>query len=234
MPSAPVAHPPAVLGMATIDVPVDPEAPEARQWLIDELAKPPYQAAKPSLFDHASKAVWDWLNSLFVPTGDAFDGWLPILVVGVVVVLIAVAFLVFGLPRLNRRSRTAIPLFGIDERRSAGDIRQAARAAAASGDWSLAIEEQFRAIASDLSSRTILNVTPGTTANEFARAAAYSFPAEREGLRTAAAAFDEVRYLDRAGTEDGFRHVLALDERLRTTRPGNLGPSHVGTPGDRA
>ena len=38
-------------------VPVDPEPPEARQWLVDELSKPQYQAAKPTLFDQIAKAI---------------------------------------------------------------------------------------------------------------------------------------------------------------------------------
>jgi len=50
------------------DVPVDPEPPEARQWLVDGLSKPQYQAAKPTLFDQIAKAISDWFSSLQIGT----------------------------------------------------------------------------------------------------------------------------------------------------------------------
>ncbi len=202
------------------DIPVDPSSPEAQDWIRQELAKPEYQAAKPTWFDLASKAVGDWLGSLFQgPAGDAG----PVLLIAVVLVVagvIVAAFFIFGRPRVNRRtaaSRRA--LFGSDDTRTAAELRASAAAAASGGDWVLAIEEQFRAVAVSLDERTLVTLSPGTTATEFAARAGFVVPAEAEALRTAARAFDEVRYLGRAGTESGYQLLVALDQRLQSLRP---------------
>jgi len=146
--------------------PVDPAPPEARDWIVNELAKPPYQAAKPTLFDQIAKAIGDWFASL--QFGDAQGP--PTLgiavIVGIVVVGLVVAFLIFGLPRLNRRSSVAGALFGEDDARTATRIRADAAAAAARGDYETAIEEMFRAIARGLAERSIITTTPAPRSRE--------------------------------------------------------------------
>ena len=136
-------------------VPVDPTAPVAQQWVIDELSKPAYQSAKPTLFDQISKAIQDWLNSLKIAS---IQGP-PALGVGVLVLLVVVAvivaFLVFGAPRLNSRSAVTGALFGDADARDAATIRRDAEAAARAGDLSLAIIEMFRALARGLAERTV-------------------------------------------------------------------------------
>ncbi|MGO4692504.1 DUF4129 domain-containing protein [Glaciibacter sp. 2TAF33] len=201
------------------DIPVDPSAPDAQQWLRDELAKAPYQAARPTWFDRLSQAFFDWLGSLTAPSGDGFIAWVPLIITVLVVGVVVAAFLIFGLPRLNRRSRLAAELFGDDDRRTADDMRRAGQAAAQRGDWGPAIEELFRAIARGLVERTVLTVTPGTTSHEFALRAAVAFPAERGRLAEAALAFDQVRYLGRSGTEQGYRALSELDRALATAQP---------------
>lgn len=207
------------LSVLPFDVPVDPDAPEAAQLLINELAKAPYQAAKPTLFDLLAKAIQDWLSSLRL--GDAQGP--PALGLGViitlVVVAIIVAFLIFGVPRLNRRSTVAGALFGENDDRSASQIRQDGEAAAARGDYSTAVAELFRAIARGLAERTIITTSPGTTARDFAVRASLPFPGLADELRMSATAFDEVRYLGREGTQQQFRQVAALERDLRAARP---------------
>jgi hypothetical protein len=201
------------------DIPVDPSSPEAQEWLREELARPEYQAAKPTWFDVASKAVQDWLASLFQgPGGDAGPVLLLIVVV-VIAGLIVAAFFIFGRPRMNRRSALARrALFGAEDARTAADLRVAAERAAGAGDWVTAVEEQFRAIAVALDERTLVHVTPGTTATEFALRAARVAPDESDTLRRAARTFDEVRYLDRPGSESGYQLLVALDQRLQNVR----------------
>jgi hypothetical protein len=200
-------------------VPVDPSPPEAHDWIVEELSKPAYQAAQPTLYDRISKAISDWLSSLTL--GDAQGP--PGLGLGVVVVLVAaaivVAILIFGLPRLNRRSAVAGSLFGDDDARDAAAMRRDAAAAAARGDHTTAVAEQFRAIARGLAERLLVTVTPGTTASGFAARAGDAFPAERAPLTAAAAVFDGVRYLGREGTADQYRDLVALDESLRAAKP---------------
>ncbi|MGO4299233.1 DUF4129 domain-containing protein [Leifsonia sp. RAF41] len=202
-----------------LDIPVDPSSPEAQEWLRGELARPEYQSAKPTWFDLASKAVQDWLASLFQGPGGNAGPVLLLVVVLVIAGLIVTAFFVFGRPRLNRRSALeGRSLFGADELRTAADLRASAERAARAGDWVLAVEEQFRAIAVALDERTLVRVTPGTTATEFAQRAALVVPDEREALGGAARSFDEVRYLDRPGTESAFQQLVALDQRLQRVR----------------
>ena len=200
-------------------IPVDPSSPEAKQWLREELAKAPYQAAKPTWFDRASQAFVEWLTSLKLPSSDQIGPWLPVIITVLVAAVAVTAFLIFGLPRLNRRSTPAAALFGEDDHRSAEAIRRSALAAAAAGGWNRACEEMFRAITRGLFERTIVQLAPGTTAHDVAAAAATSFPDHRVQLGTAAATFDSVRYLGAPGTEAGFRSLAELERTLRAERP---------------
>jgi hypothetical protein len=200
------------------DIPVDPSSPEAQEWLRDELARPEYQTAKPTWFDLASKAVQDWLDSLFQGPSGSAPSLLLVVIVLVVAGLIVAAFVLYGRPRANRRSALERrSVFG-SELRSAAELRAAAEEAARHADWTTAIEERFRAVAASLHERTLVSVSPGTTAAEFSHRAAAAVPAEAEALLASARAFDEVRYLGRPGTESAYRQVVALDQRLHAVR----------------
>jgi len=202
------------------DVPVQPTPPEAVELLIEELSKPEYQAARPTPLDVISKAIADWFASLFAAGGGALPpGVVVAIVAGVVVVAIVVLLLVFGVPRRNRRSAVAGELFGDDDRRDAARLRADAAAAAARGDWVTAIADRFRALARAIGDREVVAVLPGTTAREFAASAARAFPAETEALATASTAFDRVRYLSEPGDEAAYAAIVALDDRIASTRP---------------
>ena len=207
------------LALVRLDVPVVPDSAEAQRWIIQELSKPEYRAAQPTWFDRASKAFWDWLQSLKIDGGPGVQG--PILIVALVVVVAALvaAFFIFGAPRLNRRSTAGGTLFGDDDARDASAMRRSAEDAAARSDWVLAIEEIFRSIARGLAERTLVTVFPGTTARDFAVRAGMVLPAFSERLSAAASAFDDVRYLSRAGTEAAYRSATALESDLRAARP---------------
>ncbi|MFB2557342.1 DUF4129 domain-containing protein [Herbiconiux liangxiaofengii] len=208
---------------AVADVPVEPGADEARDWLIGELSKTPYQAAQPTWFDRLSQAVADWFASLRVPDGSGFSGLIPLIVVLVVVALIVVAFLVYGRPRINRHSRAPIgSLFGTDDTRSAAELRASAARAAAAGDFTTAVEESFRALARGLEERTVVTTSPGTTAQDFSRRAATAFPPARDELAAGAGLFDDVRYLDRPATHADYERIVTLDRRLQNERPATL------------
>lgn len=201
------------------DVPVEPEPPIATEWLINELSKPVYQAAKPTLLDIIAKSIQDWLESLQFGDAQGPPALGLALLAALVVIALVVAFLIFGMPRLNRRSSVSGALFGDDDSRSADAIRRAAERAADSGDYAVAIAEMFRAIARGLAERTILSTSPGTTAREFAELAAAEFAELRSELVDAARSFDEVRYLDRAGTAAQYARLATLEAALRASRP---------------
>jgi len=199
---------------ALLAAPLAPDADEARRALLRELADPQYDAARPTLVDRLAAAVWDWLQGLRF-AGVEGAGGLGLLVLLVVVVVVVVVLLArFGVPRLTRRSDAPTALFGSDDVRDAEALRRAAAEAARAGDHTTAVAEQFRAVARSLDERGLVRAAPGTTAHETARRAAALVPAEADALLAAARAFDEVRYLDRAGTEAAWHGVRELDERL--------------------
>jgi len=203
-----------VTPVAALAAPLTPDADEARRALLRELADPRYDAARPTLLDRAAQAVWEWLQGLRFAGVDGAGG-LGLVVLLIVVAIVVVVLLVrFGVPRLTRRSAAPDALFGASDDRDSEALRRAAAAAARAGDHTTAVAEQFRAVARALDERGLVPSSPGTTAHETARRAAAVVPAEAEALTAAARAFDEVRYLDRAGTEAAWHQVRALDERL--------------------
>lgn len=227
--------------MIPADVPVDPDAPEARDWVLDELSKAPYQAAQPSLLDLIGAWLMDRLGEilefLFGGAGALGEGgaplWLALLIP--VAVLVVIAFLVYGVPRLNRRRPAAGALFGEDDERDAAAMRRDAERAAGAGDFATAIAELFRALARGLAERTLVTTHPGTTASEFARRAAAVFPDAGEDLRACSAGFDAVRYLGHPGTREQWERIATLERRLRAARPAaealeTAGAGSTGTP----
>lgn len=206
-------------GLLPASVPLQPGGDQARQWLAQELAKAPYQAARPTLFDTVSQAILQWFQSLFTSKTAVAP---PVLLVAALVVVAAVviaALVLFGVPRLNRRSRVVGSLFGDDDRRTADELRRSASAAFAAGDWSTAVLERFRGLARGLDERTVLTVFPGTTAVGFATRAGRAFPAEQAALTAAAGSFDDVRYADRPATREQAEAIAGLDDRLFAARP---------------
>jgi len=211
------------LSTVVLDVPVDPDAPDARKLLLDELGKPEYAAARPTLIDRIAQAIQDWLGSFQGPADGSVPDIFPLVVTVLVVGLIVAAFFVFGRPRLQRRSAVAGALFSDDDdTRTSAELRSSAQRAAAAGDFVVAIEEMFRAVARQLAERTVVSVTPGTTAQEFAARAGRTFPEHGGRLARGARSFDGVRYLDRSGSREEFDEVSALDRDLLSARPARL------------
>ncbi|HEU4467082.1 MAG TPA: DUF4129 domain-containing protein [Agromyces sp.] len=218
-----------------LEPPLDPDAPEARRLVLDELAKPEYRAAEPTAFDLAAQAVRDWIANLFSGAGGLPLPALQLVLVVLGIVLVVVGLLVFGLPRLRRRARATVPLFDDGDVRDAATLRTAAEAAARTGDWPLAIEERFRALVRGLVERELVRVHPGTTAHGMADVAARPFPHLAAPLESAAADFDAVRYLARAGSEEAYRRIEALDAELAASRPGGTEDEPAASPtGGRA
>jgi hypothetical protein len=204
------------------DVPVDPDRPEAHDLLQQELLKSEYLQAKPTLWDQFFGGIRDWFNNLSFGQAGGPPAIGQLVVVVVVVALLVIAFLVFGLPRINRRSRVTGALFGEEDARTAAQMRSAAEASAAKSDYATAIAEMFRSIARGLAERTILTTSPGTTAHDFGARAALVFPQQFRELADAALAFDDVRYLGRPGTPAQYDTVDRLERTLRASRASSL------------
>lgn len=202
-----------------IDVPVEPEADEARTWVLDELGKVVYQEAKPTWFDQVASALWEWLTSLRIEGGGGAEPIGILLLAALIAAVIVGAFIIFGPPARRRRSRVTGELFGESDERSADAMRRDADRLAARGEWGAAIADMFRAIARGLAERTVVMVSPGTTAQHFAAKAAAAFPGSAAELHTCADVFDDVRYLGHDGSSDSFQRVAALERALRTGTP---------------
>lgn len=198
---------------------VEPEADEAREWLIRELARPVYDAARPSWFDLLVERFWEWLQSIQI---GGTGGTSPVLFAVIALIVAAILLLAFrqwGAPHPQRRGRGSGVLFGEDDERDAATIRAAALAAAAAGDHALATTEMFRAVARALEERTIVTASPGTTARAFAVAAGAAFPNSADELVDASAVFDGVRYLGAAASADDFASIRELDRQLGAATP---------------
>ncbi|BDZ53702.1 DUF4129 domain-containing protein [Agromyces marinus] len=215
-------------GLARPAAPLDPDAPEARRLVTDELAKPEYRAAEPTAFDLAAQAVRDWFADLFTGATGLPGSTLALIAVLVVVGLVLLGLIVFGVPRLRRRAAPGVALFDDGDLRDARTLRRSAEQAASRGDWALAIEERFRALVRDLVERELVRAHPGTTAHGLAAAASARFPNEREALEGAATAFDAVRYLDRPGDEVAYSAIVRLERAVAATPSAD--PVAAGVP----
>ncbi len=200
--------------------PLTPDGDEAREWAEQELSDPVYAAAEPTPLDRIAQAIGEFIESLFgTQLSGAWGPWVALVAAIVVFLVIAAAFLVWGIPRATGRARANVPLFGEDEQRSAAELRRDAASLAVKGDWDAAIVLRFRALARGLVERGAVDTPPGATVHAFARAAARAFPASADDLESAAAAFDDVRYLRRPGTEELYRRIAAVDETVSAARP---------------
>ncbi|GAA4686631.1 DUF4129 domain-containing protein [Frondihabitans cladoniiphilus] len=199
--------------------PLTPSSGDARRLLEQELAKQEYQASKPGLIDRLATAFFDWVESIHFGSVSGAPALAIAVLLFVVVGVIVVLLLVYGLPRFNRHGSVEAPLFGDDDTREAAALRASAATAAAAGDYSRAVVEAYRAIARALGERGALEVTPGTTAHAFGERAALLFPDHGRALTDAARRFDEVRYLDRAGSAAAYESLAALDRELERTTP---------------
>lgn len=197
-------------------VPVVPDAEQARRWLEQELADPVYHQ-QPSLLQR----FLDWLGRLFegadgLPIGNV--GTLLAILAGLAV-LVTVAFLVTGPVRRSRRVAGARGVLDVDDRRTAAEIRAAADAAAARGDWAAAVADRFRALVRSLEERAVLEEQPGRTAHEAVEAAGLRLPAHAVDLRAAGRLFDDVVYGERTPRAEDDAALRELDARVTATRP---------------
>jgi hypothetical protein len=124
------------------DVPVDPDRETARRWLLEELSRPEYDQ-NPSLLAR----LLDWIAGLFdgLPALDASRLPLALAAVAVIALVAVIAWRVAGPVRVARRPRSSTVVLADDER-TAAELRAAADAAAARGDWHHAVLDRFRAV----------------------------------------------------------------------------------------
>ncbi|WP_374968893.1 DUF4129 domain-containing protein [Terrabacter sp. BE26] len=196
--------------------PLDPGVEQARSWLAHELASPAYADDRSLL-----QRILDWLQQHLSGAGGqvAAPEWALPLVLAVLALVVVVILLV-----AVRRSPTASRAVRRGEvldhpLLSAHGYRARAESALGRGDAAAATADAFRAVAAACAERTLLDDVPGRTAHEIGTALALVFPAEDGEVRAAADLFDRVVYGRASVGLDDARAVLALDSRLRVTRP---------------
>lgn len=198
-----------------------PDGDEARRWAEEELSNPRYADATPTWLDLVARDIGRFLADLFTTQNSDSIGPVALIVVCVVIGIALVAvLLIWGRPRAARVvRRPRSDLLGERDDRSAARLRADAERAARAGDWDEATVLRFRAIARSLIERDLIDPAPGATAQAIAREAGSVFPGESTAVGSAASAFDDVRYLGHAATEQSYRRLADTDERLSAHRP---------------
>ncbi len=203
-----------------VDIPLEPDADIARHWLEEELSKAKYQERPAGWFQRLQEWVGDVLNRLFsVGEGAGGFGVNGGVAVGILIAVaaIVVLVLVLGPLRRSRTRRTSAAVFEDDDR-EAVDIRAAAVAAAARGEWTLAVLERFRGLVRSVEERGLISVVPGMTADEFAHAVGERLPAQRLDLASCADIFDGVRYGHHAASHELYEFVARVDDAVMGAR----------------
>ncbi|MBV2362096.1 DUF4129 domain-containing protein [Streptomonospora nanhaiensis] len=183
----------------------------------EELAKPPYREAEPSLLDRVLMWLQDWFANLLDAGADVPGGWWVLAPLLAVLLLLLVGLVVYLRPALRRRRPGAAVDSGAPL--TAADHRAAAERHAGEGDYAAAIRERLRAISRDLEDRAVITPRPGRTATELAAETAVELPHLRERLYAAATTFNDSAYGQRTATADGYRLLRDLDDLLRAGRP---------------
>ncbi|WP_446665280.1 DUF4129 domain-containing protein [Flexivirga sp. B27] len=197
--------------------PLDPSGGTAHDWLQRELSKPAYADQRSWL-----QRLWDWATDRLGDLLQGVGGALPLYVL-IPLLLAIVAAVVFGLSRLQPRGagRTEKSDEGVltDVDLSAEQLRSRAERLASEGALSAAFIDHFRALTRRAEERALLLPQPGRTAHEVGTELAPHFPAQSDGIHSAAVFFDAVRYGGAEADVDDVARVSALDREIDRTRP---------------
>jgi hypothetical protein len=194
---------------------LSPTPPQARDWLQQELQGSDYHSP---WLDSVVRWISDLLDKIFAGAGRV-AGLTPAITALIAVVVIAL--LVWILPKVRREPMVAAEDGAVldDGTITAARYRELAAQARIDGRYDDALLNGFRAIAKDMSDRSVLNDAPGRTAHEVSLALASPFPDHAGRLVRAADLFDSVRYGHRRSSAEQAGQILDLDAELVRTRP---------------
>jgi hypothetical protein len=209
---------------------LEPTPTEARKWLADELNGTHYQV---SWLDSVIRWVQERLRGILDAANGAADSPFS-LIVTFLVALVVVALLAWVLPKVRRESVIAAAGGAVldDLSITADTYRKLAAQALAEGRYDDAILDGFRAIAKDMSDRTLFDDAPGRTAHEVSIGVGRAFPDHAASLAQSADAFDAVRYGHRRASADQANQVRQLDADLVRARPLLAGSPPQNLPQD--
>lgn len=176
--------------MLGCEIPLTPDQGEARDWLLEELAKGVYGEISGPIVSFVS----DLIDGFFRLLSWRGEGTPPISLILTILAIIAIAALIVVLIlhpiRLaKRRSRSVF-----EEETSTPQVRASFDEAVASQDWNVAYVWAYRLMVLGLDDHDVVSSTPGLTAREAADAATRVAPGLAPQLSTYAETFDKVRY----------------------------------------
>jgi hypothetical protein len=200
------------------EVPVAPDRTEAQQWADEELSHTEYQEKRPGPIVRFLRWLSEKLDQID-PAQAETPPWLFVVMVALSLITLLVALRMVGSPLNRTVTRPEEPIFS-DPTLSAADHREAADRAAGVGDWATAVLERFRCVVRELEERAVIEPRPGRTAVETATEAARRQPELADRWRTAASAFDGVRYGGRPAFPTTDAQLRDLDARIGRTRVG--------------
>jgi hypothetical protein len=213
-PGPPVTPPPGV--------PIDAGRDEARRAAADELAKPVYAHARPSLTRRAMDWIGHELSTLWNKafgggSGNGREGWTAVLVV-LVLLVAAVVVIRRRYGPVRRRVAADQALFDEAAPLDAAGYRSAAEEHAAGGRWAEAVRDRLRAVIAALEERAVLDPRPGRTADVAAREAGALLPEQAPALLVAARIFDDIWYGQAAARPEDYTRLVAVDEAVAAAR----------------
>ena len=201
--------------MIWLDPPLDPSGTEAHRLLRNELLDPVYHQ------QNVIQQILAWLEREVnkgldrASSASQLSTLATMLIfVGLVVLLVWLASRARSTARVRDESRAALT----EEVVTAAELRVRAESALGGDRFEEAVVEGFRALAVRQVERGRLRDTPGTTADEVARALAAEYPALGERVQVSALLFDEVLYGGRPATRAQAESLLALDDDLVVRR----------------
>ncbi|WP_194912162.1 DUF4129 domain-containing protein [Catenulispora rubra] len=213
-PGAPVTPPPGV--------PITVGRDEARRAAADELAKPVYAHARPSLtkraldwLGHEISTLWD--KAFGSSSGGGSGGWSAVLAV-LVLLVVAVVVIRRRYGPMRRRVTADQALFDEAAPMDAAGYRRTAEEHAAGGRWAEAVRARLRAVIAALEERAVLDPRPGRTADVAAREAGALLPDQAPALLAAARVFDDIWYGESAAGPEDYRRLMAVDDAVAAAR----------------
>ncbi|WP_246012167.1 DUF4129 domain-containing protein [Myceligenerans xiligouense] len=211
-----------------MEPPVEPGREEAHDWLRTELQRAEY-AERESLLQRLVDAVVDWFRGLDdIPVTGLPGPQLAIAIVGIVLVVLAIAWFVAGPVRRERGRKRSDAVVEKDDVRTAAQMRAAAEAAARSGDWTTAVAERYRAVVRSCEERAVIDPRPGRTAQEAANDIGGRLPGLAARLHLAAGVFDQVEYGGEDASARDDTALRELDEAVIAARVERTEPAGPG------
>ncbi|OKL54932.1 hypothetical protein BSZ39_01250 [Bowdeniella nasicola] len=202
--------------MLVFEIPVSPDAEEARRAAREELSKAIYNH-QPGVISRVMRWLSDRLAELFNISPTSTSPWLSVIVLGLLIVALLISLVFFTWIRSNRRAladRAKSATLFADNADSATLAARAAQFASA-GNFTEAFREQFRFLIRFADERALIADQPGMTAQEAATALAQLDHDYATSVRSQADLFDAASYGDLFLTSQHYEALMSLINLLR-------------------